>query len=217
MCGRYSITTAPEAMRRLFRIQGPLLNLEPRYNVAPTQDAPVIPAERTMEMMRWGLVPSWSKGGPGFGPLMINARSETVAEKPAYRSAFRDRRCLIPADGFYEWRKEADGKQPFRFTMVDGAPFVFAGLWERWKRPDGTDLRSFTIIVTTANPLVSPIHDRMPVILDDDAATVWLTGGNGKDLKALLAPFPAERMTATAVSRRVNSPKNDDPEVIQPL
>jgi putative SOS response-associated peptidase YedK len=208
-------------MRRLFDLEGPPLNLEPRYNIAPTQDAPIIrrnaAGARTMAMLRWGLVPSWSKEGPESGYSMINARAETVADKPAYRAAFRDRRCLVPADGFYEWRKEAAGKQPFRFTMADGAPFVFAGLWESWRRPDGTELQSFTIIVTAANALVAGVHDRMPVILDGAAAELWLAGGAKQDLLALLVPFAAEKMVATAVSKRVNSAANDDPGVIEPV
>jgi putative SOS response-associated peptidase YedK len=221
MCGRYSLTTAPEAMRRLFRIEGALLNLEPRYNIAPTQMAPVIRMREEggngLAMMRWGLVPSWSKEGPASGYSTINARAETVADKPAYRAAFRDRRCLVPADGFYEWKKIGREKQPYRFTMTDGSPFVFAGLWERWREPAGGDLLSFTIIVTSANDLVANVHDRMPVILDADAASTWLGGGSREAMQALLQPFPADRMSATPVSRRVNSPANDDPGVIEPV
>ena len=221
MCGRYSLTSAPEAMRQLFDLDGPLLNLEPRYNIAPTQDAPVIRArdggKRELAMLRWGLVPSWSKDGPDSGYSMINARAETVADKPAYRGAFKDRRCLVPADGFYEWKKVGKEKQPFRFTMADGAPFLLAGLWARWRRPDGSDLQSFTIIVTTPNPLVAQVHDRMPVILDRAGAAQWLKGGARDGLLALLVPFPAERMAATMVSKRVNSPANDDPSLIEPI
>ena len=221
MCGRYSLTSAPEAMRQLFDLDGPLLNLQPRYNIAPTQDAPIIRAadggKRELAMLRWGLVPSWSKDGPDSGYSMINARAETVADKPAYRSAFRDKRCLVPADGFYEWKKVGKEKQPFRFTMADGAPFLLAGLWDRWRRPDGSDLQSFTIIVTTPNPLVAQVHDRMPVILDRAGAAQWLKGGARDGLLALLVPFPAERMAATMVSKRVNSPANDDPSLIEPI
>jgi putative SOS response-associated peptidase YedK len=221
MCGRYSITTAPEAMRRLFRIEGPLLNIEPRYNLAPTQLAPVI-RPRTeggneLAMMRWGLVPSWSKKGPVSGFTMINARAETVADKPAYRAAFRERRCLVPADGFYEWKKLGREKQPYRFTMADVAPFAFAGLWESWRDPTGGSLLSFTIIVTVANALVSTVHDRMPVILAAGQADAWLAGGSREAMLALLQPFPADRMAAKPVSRRVNSAANDDPGVIEPM
>ena len=221
MCGRYSLTSAPEAMRQLFDLDGPLLNLEPRYNIAPTQDAPVIRAnadgKRELAMLRWGLVPSWSKDGPDSGYSMHNARAETVADKPSFRGAFRDRRCLVPADGFYEWKKMGKEKQPFRFTMDDGAPFLFAGLWERWRRPDGSDLQSFTIIVTTSNTLVAGVHDRMPVILDREGAARWLAGGTRDAMLALLVPFPAERMAATPVSKRVNSPANDDRSIIEPV
>jgi len=221
MCGRYSLTSAPEAMRQLFDLDGPPLNLEPRYNIAPTQDAPVIRArddsKRELAMLRWGLVPSWSKDGPDSGYSMINARAETVADKPAYRGAFRDKRCLVPADGFYEWKKEGKAKQPFRFTMADDAPFLLAGLWERWRRPDGSDLQSFTIIVTTPNPLVAQVHDRMPVILDRAGAAQWLEGGSRDAMLALLVAFPAERMAVTMVSKRVNSPANDDPSLIEPI
>jgi putative SOS response-associated peptidase YedK len=221
MCGRYSLTTAPEAMRRLFDIGGPLLNLEPRYNIAPTQEAPVIrlapDGTRELAMLRWGLVPSWSKDGPDSKFSTINARAETVADKPAYRSAFRDRRCLVPADGFYEWRKEKTGKQPFRFTMADGEPFAMAGLWERWRRPEGGELQSFTIIVTDANALVAPVHDRMPVILDGAAAARWLEGGSRQAMLGLLKPFDAARMKAVMIGKRVNSPANDDPAIIEPI
>lgn len=221
MCGRYSLTSAPEAMRQLFDLDGPLLNLEPRYNIAPTQDAPVIRArddgKRDLAMLRWGLVPSWSKDGPDSGYSMINARAETVADKPAYRGPFRDKRCLIPADGFYEWKKVGKEKQPFRFTMAGGEPFLLAGLWDRWRRPDGSDLQSFTIIVTTPNPLVAQVHDRMPVILDQAGAAQWLAGGSRDALLALLVPFPAARMASTMVSKRVNSPANDDPSIIVPV
>ncbi|MDZ4735421.1 MAG: SOS response-associated peptidase [Rhodospirillaceae bacterium] len=221
MCGRYSLSTAPEAMRRLFQLEGPLLNLEPRYNVAPTQMVPVIRPRRDggneLTMMRWGLVPAWSKTGPGKGPLMINARAETVADQPAFRSAFRERRCLVPADGFYEWKKVGREKWPFRFTMSDGAPFVMAGLWETWREPGGGNLMSFTIIVTGANALVAAVHDRMPVILDGTSAATWLGGGPRETLHGLLAPFSAAQMTATPVSQRVNSAANDDPGLIEPL
>ncbi len=221
MCGRYSLTSAPEAMRQLFDLDGPLLNLAPRYNIAPTQEAPVIRAGsgggRELAMLRWGLVPSWSKDGPDSGYSMINARAETVAEKPAYRAAFRDRRCLVPADGFYEWKKEGKGKQPFRFTMADAAPFVMAGLWEGWRRPDGGMLQSFTIIVTAPNSLVAQVHDRMPAILDRAGAARWLAGGSRDAMLALLVPFPPERMAVVMVGKRVNSPANDDPSVIEPV
>lgn len=208
-------------MRRLFQLEGALLNIEPRYNLAPTQQAPVIRLRteggNELAMMRWGLVPSWSKEGPASGFTMINARAETVADKPAYRAAFRERRCLVPADGFYEWKKLGREKQPYRFTMADDAPFAFAGLWESWRDPAGSPLLSFTIIVTAANALVSAVHDRMPVILTGGKAEAWLAGGSREAMLNLLQPFPTDRMAATPVSQRVNSAANDDPGLIEPL
>jgi len=226
MCGRYSLTTAPEAMRRLFAADGPLPNWPPRYNIAPTQTAPVVrrrPAGQGNEiaLLRWGLVPTWSKG-PDPALSMINARAETVATKPAYRAAFRQRRCLVPADGFFEWQKlpgtgGKPTKQPSYIRMKDSAPFAFAGLWEHWRGGDGSVIESFTIIVTDANELVRPIHDRMPVILDASSCGLWLEAKTPPELlEALLRPFPARAMTAIKVSTRVNSPKNDDLACIEP-
>ena len=216
MCGRYQITTPAEALRGLFKTTGPLLNLRPRYNLSPTQDAPIVRMTengRELAMLRWGLVPSWSDG-PDTRYRMINARAETVATKPAFRSAFRLRRCLVPADGFYEWQKRDGGKQPYRIALQDGAPFAFAGLWERWGMPGNEIVESFTIIVTEANELVRPIHDRMPVILDAADYDEWIEGSDGEHL---LKPFPSSAMTAYLVSTHVNSPKNDDPACMEPL
>ena len=222
MCGRYSITTPLEAMLRLFRLSGPLPNIQARYNVAPTQDAPVVrfsadAEERELAMLRWGLIPSWAKEAR-IGYKMINARAETVAQKPAFRNAFRHRRCLVPADGFYEWRKLGNDKQPYRITLADGGPFAFAGLWERWQGPDGEAVDSFTIITTEANPLLRPIHDRMPVIIDPAARDMWLNIGSevAEAAQQLLRPYPAAAMMAYPVSRRVNKPSNDDEECINP-
>ncbi len=223
MCGRYSITTAPEALRRLFQVPGPLTNLPPRYNLAPTQDAPVVRqredgGERELVMLRWGLVPSWSQG-PDSGYSMINARAETVATKPAFRAAFRSRRCLVPADGFYEWQAQPGHKQPYRITLTDGEPFAFAGLREHWTAPDGYTIQSFTIVVTDANALLRPIHDRMPVILDPADYALWLgeEPEAGIGVGTLLKPFPAEAMVAYPVSRRVSNPRNDDALCVKPL
>ena len=225
MCGRYSLTTAPEALRRLFNFLNQP-NLGPRYNVAPTQSAPVVrPAAdgtgRELVMMRWGLVPSWAKD-LSIGAKMINARSETVAEKPAFRSAFRHRRCLVPADGFYEWRTEDGKKQPFRIGMKGGGPFAFAGLWESWTAPEdagdlaGETIESYTIITTTANEKLRPIHARMPVILDEAAHESWLTD-EPATLAPLLTAFPAQPMAFYRVNPRVNNARNDDPSCIEPL
>ena len=234
MCGRYMIVSNTEALRRLFRFPE-LPNLEPRYNVAPSQDVPVIrlggDGRAHFAMLRWGLVPSWAKDLK-IGTKMINARAETVAEKPAFRAAFKRRRCLIPADGFYEWRAEEGGlparsrssasakagKQPYLIRMADHAPFAFAGLWESWKNPEsGETVESCTIIVTDANELVAEIHDRMPVILMPNDHDPWLFGDPERaDLTALLGPYPAKLMTASPVSKAVGNVKNDDPSLIEP-
>jgi putative SOS response-associated peptidase YedK len=226
MCGRYSLTTVPEAMRRLFKTTGPLPNWPARYNIAPTQTAPVVrrrPLDGLDEiaLLRWGLVPSWSKG-PDPAVNMINARADTVATKPAYRGAFKQRRCLVPTDGFFEWQSlpgmgKKPVKQPYHFRMRDGEPFALAGLWEHWQGSDGSVIESFTIIVTDANELMRPIHERMPVILEPGSYAHWLEPKTPSDLLlALLRPFPARAMTAVKVSARVNSWKNDDPACIEP-
>lgn len=226
MCGRYSITTNPEALRRLFRFINATPNIPPRYNAAPTQDLPVVRLDkngnRELAMLRWGLIPSWADD-PKTGFSMINARAESLATKPAFRKAFRKRRCLVPADGFYQWKAVAGGKQPYRITMKDGAPFAMAGLWERWfddrDAQIGDSVRvvdSFTIIVTTANDLCRQIHDRMPVILHPDTWDAWLTATDVETPAALLQRYPASQMTMYPVSKRVGSPKNDDAQLIEP-
>ncbi len=220
MCGRYSLTSPVEAMGQLFLFEE-RPNLQPRYNIAPTQEAPVVgqrpDGKRGLAMLRWGLVPGWAKD-LSIGARMINARAETVAEKPAFRAAFRRRRCLVAADGFYEWKKAADSpKRPYRAALADGGPFGFAGLWETWRGPEGP-VKSFTIITTDANPLLAEIHDRMPVILDPADHARWLDpAAAARDLLALLKPYPAEKMTAYPVDRRVGKVQNDDPGLIEPL
>ncbi|HUF86699.1 MAG TPA: SOS response-associated peptidase [Thermohalobaculum sp.] len=225
MCGRYSLTTPPEAIQRLFRLASPLPNLAPRYNIAPTQDAPVVGLGkdadgRGLAMLRWGLVPFWSDG-PDSRYSMINARAETVRTKPAFRAAFKERRCLVPADGFYEWQAQGSGKpkQPWRFVRRDETPFAFAGLWEHWAPKDTSDaepIRSFSIIVTDANALVRPIHDRMPVIIEPEDHEQWLSG-EPDAAEALLRPCPPEMLRAYKVGTRVNSPRNDDTACIEAL
>ena len=206
---------------------GTPLNLRPRYNVAPSQDVAVVRADddgRTLAMLRWGLIPAWAKN-QAIGHKLINARSETAAEKPSFRSAFRHRRCLIPADGFYEWRREGKTRQPWLFGLRDGVPFAFAGLWERWTVPQGAALtgtfaerspgdtvETCTILTTAANETVAPVHGRMPVILPTDAYGPWLAGED-----VALAPYPADDMTAWPVSPLVNRPANDDPRCVEPL
>ncbi len=223
MCGRFSLTSPPDAMRRAFEITGALPNFPRRYNIAPTQSAPVVrPTSgvpgREIALLRWGLVPSWSKG-PDHRYSMINARSETVRSKPAYRDAFLHRRCLVPADGFYEWRRQPDGKQPYRIALTNDVPFAFAGLWERWQGEGGDGIVSFTIIVTQANDTIRPIHDRMPVILPPDRHDLWLEGGPAAadEAEALLKPFHSPSVYAYPVSTFVNNPKNDDERCIARL
>ncbi|CAI6087093.1 SOS response-associated protein YedK [Cohnella sp. JJ-181] len=193
-------------------------NLTPNYNVAPTQTVPAIIAEdgeRVLAELRWGLIPFWAKDEK-VGFKMINARAESVAAKPAYRNLIKRRRAVIPADGFYEWKKEKEGKQPFRFVLKSGEPFGFAGLWDEWRGPDGP-VRSCTIITTTPNSLVADIHDRMPVMLPDEAVGRWLDQAveDADELKGLLVPYDADRMRRYPVSREVGSVRNTGAELIQ--
>ena len=222
MCGRYTLHTPIEQLAELFELpEAP--SLEPRFNVAPTQQVPAVVAEgdpprRAVRMMRWGLVPHWAKD-PAVGSRMINARSETVAEKPAFRTAFRRRRCLIPADGFYEWQAQADGKQPYYIRVRDGRPFAFAGLWEHWEGPDAVGLESCTILTTRPNDMLAQVHDRMPVILPPEAYQDWLwpVERQAAELLGLLNPYPSEEVTFHPVSRIVNSPRNESAKCIEPL
>lgn len=208
---------------------GPAQNLAARYNVAPTQEVGVVRAAeggRRLSMLRWGLLPPWAKDA-AIAARLINARAETVAEKPSFRSAFRSRRCLVPADGFYEWRKEGKAKQPYRIHLPDDALFCFAGLWESWRVPEGIalpasyrglgpgdEIESFTIITTEAAATIAHIHGRMPVILKPTDFDSWLTGAG--DYHALLRPYDGPLM-AEPVSTRVNKPANDDATLIEPL
>jgi putative SOS response-associated peptidase YedK len=221
MCGRYDNLIAREAYKRLFRAgRLPLSNFPPRYNTAPTDQIPIIrvdprDGERELAMARWGLVPWWSKAIPKVPH--INARAETVHELPLFREAFAKRRALIPATGFFEWQKRADGKQPYRFRRKDLEPFAFAGLWE-FCRIGEQAILSAAIIVGEPNPLAAAIHDRMPVILDLDDYDRWLDPATPiPELRALLKPCPAELMEAFAVNRAVNSVKNDSEECIEPI
>ncbi len=228
MCGRYSLTTPMEAVRQLFDFpERP--NLALRVNIAPSQEVAAVrlgqegTATRHFVALRWGLIPSWAKE-PGIGNRMINARAETIAEKPAFRAAFRRRRCLIPADGFYEWKTERGRKQPYRIALESGAPFAFAGLWERWEGSGGDGapgigaIESCTIVTTEANERLRAIHHRMPVILAPEAYDLWLDpDAPGAQAQALLGPAPSEWFTAYRVSPKINSPANDDPALIEPL
>lgn len=220
MCGRYTLTAPVEVLMEEFGITGRLPEITPRYNVAPGQSVAAVveggDGGRRLEMLKWGLVPSWAKD-PGIGNRMINARSETAAEKPSFRKAMKDRRCLILADGFYEWRKVAGGKQPYHIRMEDGRPFAFAGLWEEWDRGE-EPIRSCTILTTGANDLVSEVHDRMPVILPQEHRELWLDPDQHDPsvLLSLLAPYSPDAMTAYPVSRAVNRPSNDSPALVEP-
>lgn len=218
MCGRYTLKTPVSVLAERFDIEEPPSSITPSYNIAPTQQIATVLAEngkRKLEMLHWGLIPSWAKD-PEVGNRMINARAETVAEKPSYRKAFQERRCLILADGFYEWQKTDNGKQPFYIRMEDESPFAFAGLWESWR--NGREIRSCTIITTDPNELAAPIHNRMPVILHSEDYEMWLDSDfdEREPLTSLLKPFPADAMEAYPVSRRVNKPSNNEPGVIEP-
>jgi putative SOS response-associated peptidase YedK len=219
MCGRYMLTTPVDALRQLFLFtERP--NLAPRYNIAPTQEVPIVRrtrdgAGRELIMVRWGLVPYWADD-PKIGNRLINARRESVARTAAFREAYQRRRCLVPADGFFEWQKEGRTRQPLLVRRKDQAPFAFAGLWERWPQPGGGVLRSCTIITCPANKLIAPLHDRMPVILASEDYERWLDPSRA-DGRELLEPYPAAELEAFPVSPRVNSPQYDDPECIAPL
>jgi putative SOS response-associated peptidase YedK len=218
MCGRYSITTSTEALRRLFNFDD-RPNLQPRYNMAPTQMAPIVrerDGARHLDMLRWGLLPKWSKDASGAAK-MINARSETIAEKPAYREAFRTRRCLVPADGFYEWQVRGKTKRPYRVTLADGATFAFAGLWESWADPqdNGATIETFTVATVIASESISHIHHRMPVILAPDDHETWLNG-DPVEAGALLKASPDQRLRSFEVNPKVGNVRNDDPSLLEP-
>lgn len=220
MCGRYRLARKKEILAETFDAENEV-DWSPRYNVAPGQDVPVVRQDATrparmLSLIRWGLIPSWSKDAKA-GYKMINARAETIADLPAFRDPFRSRRCLIPADGFYEWAKEGQQKSPFCISLADNSIFAFAGIWDRWNNPHQMDpnkkwVETCSIITTSANALLSGIHDRMPVILKHENYDLWLDPGfkNVDDLLDLLQPFPAEAMRHYRVSTRVNSVKNDD-------
>ena len=217
MCGRYTLAAPVNELVEQFDIDEYPSSITASYNIAPTQEVAAVIAEdekRKLEMLRWGLVPAWADD-PSIGNRMINARSETVAEKPSFRKAFKDRRCLVLSDGFYEWRRTPDGKQPYYIHMKDGSPFAFAGLWESWR--NAQEIRSCTIITTEANELVGDIHNRMPVILGPEDYSLWLDPDfkEREALTSLLRPYPNDAMEAYPVSRRVNSPSNNTPDCIE--
>ena len=218
MCGRYRLSRRKQIVEEYFESVSDEPEWAPRYNIAPTQPVPVIrqnPKEpvRELSLMRWGLIPSWSKD-PSAAAQMINARSETASTKPAFRDAMKSRRCLIPADGFYEWVRTGKTKQPYCFEVNEGELFAFAGIWDRWKDPSGQWIKSCSILTTSPNAVTSAVHDRMPVILDPGNYDLWLDPGM-KDVSAasdLLKPCDARLMRCYPVSSRVNDVGNDDDE-----
>lgn len=221
MCGRYTLAADPADLMETFPELTLLDNLTPRYNITPSQDVAVVANndQNRLDFFLWGLIPSWAKD-PTIGNRMINARAESLVEKPSFRTAYRRRRCLILADGFYEWRQEVGrkSKTPMYIQLTSGQPFAFAGLWEIWRSVDERTIRSCTIITTTPNELMGPIHNRMPVILIPESYDQWLDPSEQDldRLNGLLKPYPASRMKTYPVSPLVNNPKNDSPACIIP-
>ncbi len=220
MCGRYSLIADIQELARQFEFDGTGFENSPRYNVAPTQSVLTVTNrdERQAEYMRWGLIPSWAKD-VSIGSRMINARGETVAQKPSFRNALQRRRCLVLADGFYEWQKVAKGKRPMRIVLKSGEPFAFAGLWETWRDPEGELIRSCTIVTTEANDLLRPIHERMPVILPRELEEFWLDSDvtDPAALTDVLSPYTYESMDVYQVSPLVNKATNNGPDLIVPV
>jgi putative SOS response-associated peptidase YedK len=218
MCGRFALIVDASVLADVFDVDPPR-ELKPRFNIAPTQNIPIVRVgkrvARECAMVRWGLIPSWAKDEK-MGARMINARGETIAEKPSFRAAVKSRRCLIPADGFYEWARKGEHKQPHFIQFSDGRTFAFAGLWERWRGGGDQPLETCTIITTTPNELIATLHDRMPVILPPARFAEWLEPEPLQEerLQTLLQPHPAEGMEAYPVSTYVNSPRNDGPDCI---
>ena len=221
MCGRFTLTLDPGEIQTLLDL-GPFVhNIEPRYNIAPSYPIPIVKdaEKRAVELYRWGLVPFWADD-PDIGYRMINARSETAHEKPSFRAAFKYRRCLILTDGFFEWSAKGEGgsKIPYLFKLKNDHPFTFAGLYEHWESPEDGELHTCTILTCPPNLLVKDFHNRMPVMLGKNARWDWLDPEAPKSrLSELMVPYPAEEMKCFAVSTAVNSPKNDQPDVINPV
>lgn len=221
MCGRFVSDITPQQLVELFGLQE-VPRLEPRYNLAPSQLAPVVRNQgdhNRLDLLKWGLVPAWAKD-PGIGNQMINARAESVTEKPAFRHALKYRRCIVPVSGFYEWQLDGEHhKQPWLIRQIDYAPLCLAGLWEAWQAKDGTLLETFTILTTTASPPLAKIHERMPVILQPDHLNLWLSHNmhDPELLEPLYQAYPAASLTACKVSDLVSSPHNDSPACCEPL
>jgi len=223
MCGRYRLSRRKQLVEEYFDTASGNEDWNPRYNIAPTQPVAVIRQHpkgpiRKLSLMRWGLIPSWAKDSSAAA-RMINARAETASTRPAFRDALKSRRCLIPADGFYEWMRMEKTKQPYCFEINDGELFAFAGLWERWKDPTGNWIKTCSILTTTPNAVTAPVHDRMPVILDPDSYDLWLDPGmtNVAAASDLLKPFDARQMRCFPVSGRINHVANDDEECSRPV
>jgi putative SOS response-associated peptidase YedK len=220
MCGRYAITSAPEAIRRLFGYDEQP-NFPPRYNVAPTQPVPIvrmIEGRRQFALVRWGLIPAWVKDPRGFS-LLINARGESLEEKPAFRAALRYRRCLFPADGFYDWRREGERARPYYVRRKAGGAMAFAGLWENWMGPNGEEMETAAIVTTRANRMLATVHPRMPAIVPPEAFDLWLDNRSvdATTAAALIAPAPEDMLEMHEVSPAVNSAANDTPGLIEPV
>ena len=221
MCGRFALTVDPADLQEAFPDYSFPPKYAPRFNIAPTQPILAVPNDGSgkADFFVWGLIPSWAKD-PSIGNKLINARAETLAEKPSFRSAYKYHRCLIFADGFFEWQAQEGSKSklPHFIRLKDGKPFAFAGLWEHWQSPEGSEVRSATIVTTEPNRLMASIHNRMPVILPPDAYTQWLDPAPrpAAGLQKLLVPYPAEAMSAYPISTLVNKPENDLPEVVLP-
>lgn len=220
MCGRFTLTLPPDLLAEII---GEIVaaRVQPRYNIAPTQEVAVVRQDAGgrlhLDYLRWGLIPPWAKDA-SVGNHMINARSETVAEKPAFRHAFRSRRCLVLASGFYEWKAEGNRKQPLYIHMKDSGPMVFAGLWESWKSPEGAIVESCTILTTYSNSLIRPLHDRMPVILGRSDWDIWLSReATSDELTPFFQPYPSDLLAMYPVGIGVNSPRNDTPDLLEPL
>jgi putative SOS response-associated peptidase YedK len=222
MCGRYTLSQPGDVLAEAFGLET-AFGLTPRYNIAPTQEVAVVRVtsageKRSLALLRWGLVPAWAKD-PSLGNRLINARGETVGEKPAFRNSFRRQRCLVLADGFYEWQKLAGRKQPHYFRLQDGRPFAIAGLWARWQQGEQEAIESCTLLTTEANPVVADVHGRMPVILGPEHYDAWLDPGTFRadQLQALLEPYSGTDLEAFPVSTLVNSPANDLPACVERL
>lgn len=217
MCGRYVLKTPAKVLASHFGLDE-VIEVVPRYNISPGTDIPTIrhspEGKRVMHLLRWGLVPHWAKD-PSIGAKLSNARGETVAEKPSFRDAFKRRRCLVPADGFYEWKPEGQIKQPYYFSMESGEPFALAGVWESWRAPGGEILRTCCLITTGPNDIMLPVHDRMPVIVSPDDYEMWLAG-ESSDALTLIRPYGAEKMQAWAVSKRVSRSGEEGADLVCP-